>query len=1186
MTLKAIFHKPVDRSIEGVIKADDEACLRQEIEEYVLTNEVEKRLELFLDAYNNYEGANGVWVSGFFGSGKSHLLKMLALVLENRKVDGQSALEMFLPKCGDNEILRGDLKRAVDVPSKSILFNIDLKSDVISKTQIDALLAVFVKVFDDMCGYYGKQGHIAQFERDLDSRGLYEQFKAAYEQSAGYNWSKGREQAILEDAHIAAAYAQVTGEDSSAGRGILEKYRNQYRVSIEDFADQVQAFIEQQEPQFRLNFFVDEVGQYIANNVKLMTNLQTIAESLAIKSRGRAWIVVTAQEDMDSVLGEMGKQQSNDFTKIQDRFSNRMKLTSANVDEVIQKRLLHKNDTGVRLLSDLYHRESNNFKTLFDFTDGSQSYRNFRDRDHFIHSYPFAPYQFSLFQAAIQNLSYHSAFEGKHSSVGERSMLGVFQQVAILIAGKEVGELATFDLMFEGIRTTLKSSIQRAVIQAEAQLDDRFAIKVLKALFLVKYVKEFKATIRNICVLLIGHFDQDMGALRKEIGSSLNLLEQQTYIQRTGDLYEYLTDEEKDVEQEIKNTDIENSEISEELEKLVFDYVIKQRKIRYEDNGQDYAFTRKLDGIVLGRTQELAVHVISPFYENSGNEDLLLMHSMGVDELLVILPADERLVRDLMMYKRTEKYIKHNISQAQQDSVKRILTEKSFKNRQGYSDLKERVQNLIGSAKMFVNANEIETSSSDGQMRVAKGFQELIARTYSNLPMLRGVTYTENDIASCLTTSQRELFSEESLGLSESEQEVLAYIQGNTRNGIRTTLKQVLEKFEKKPYGWYYAAILCTLAKLYAGGKIELRIDGNILEDGDIERALRNSHTQGNVVLDPQVEFTASQVRHLKEFYEDFFDAPAKESEAKALGKDTASAFKELDSKLTVLSALHQRYPFLDGLKPILERLGEYSRKPYTWYLVDLYREEDYLLDAKEQIIDPIRRFMGTDEKPGEMKKIYDAAKKFVDDQEPNFNDLESEQPEKLRELLASTTCYKGDCIQQIKVLKDELQTACSAVVKSEITMARQKIDELEKRLSQMEEFLILEDGEQESLIEPFSLAKDEIGRQKLIAVIRDRVRRFEEKEYQNLLRQTAELAERKKTHQEPGRQESIIPGVQTEEKKVAAAEPRIEYIIKQAVKIPFAKAWLSDEADVEQYVSAMKSALLDEIRKGKRIQI
>ena len=93
MTLKTIFKKPVDRPIEGVIKADDEASLRLEIEEYVLTNEVEKRLESFLDAYNNYEGANGVWVSGFFGSGKSHLLKMLALLLENRQIEGAPTLD-------------------------------------------------------------------------------------------------------------------------------------------------------------------------------------------------------------------------------------------------------------------------------------------------------------------------------------------------------------------------------------------------------------------------------------------------------------------------------------------------------------------------------------------------------------------------------------------------------------------------------------------------------------------------------------------------------------------------------------------------------------------------------------------------------------------------------------------------------------------------------------------------------------------------------------------------------------------------------------------------------------------------------------------------------------------------------------------------------------------------------------
>lgn len=180
MSLKSIFTKPIDRPIDGVIKADDRKSLGIEIEEYVLTNELEKRLENFLDAYNNYEVANGVWISGFFGSGKSHLLKMLALLLENRVVDGLPVLDRFLPKC-ETAFLQGGFQQAARIPSKSILFNIDQKADVISKAEVDALLGVFVKVFDEMCGYYGKQGYIAQFERDLDKRGCYEDFKTAYQ---------------------------------------------------------------------------------------------------------------------------------------------------------------------------------------------------------------------------------------------------------------------------------------------------------------------------------------------------------------------------------------------------------------------------------------------------------------------------------------------------------------------------------------------------------------------------------------------------------------------------------------------------------------------------------------------------------------------------------------------------------------------------------------------------------------------------------------------------------------------------------------------------------------------------------------------------------------------------------------------------------------------------------------------
>lgn len=1185
--LKSIFSKSIDRPIEGVIKADDEASLRLEVEEYVLTNEIEKQLETFLENYNNNrKGANGAWISGFFGSGKSHLLKMLALLLENRQLDGASTLDLFVPKCGDNEFLRGNLKRAAAIPSKSILFNIDQKADIISKTQIDALLSVFVKVFDEMCGYYGKQGHIAQFERDLDRRGIYERFKAAYTATAGLTWQEGREQALLEAKNIAQAYAEATGSDEASAMGILDKYSSQYRVSIEDFAGQVYAYIQRQSPDFRLNFFVDEVGQYIAENVKLMTNLQTIAESLATQCEGRAWILVTAQEDMGTLLGETGKQQSNDFSKIQARFVSRMKLTSADVAEVIQKRLLAKTEESAQRLSILYHAHVNHFKTLFDFADGSQTYRNYQDEDHFIYSYPFIPYQFALFQSAIQNLSQHNAFEGKHSSVGERSMLGVFQQVALQIGDHAIGHLATFDLMFEGIRTVLKSNIQRAIIQAENHLDARFAIRLLKALFLVKYVKEFKPTLRNLCILMLDSFNQDLPALKKQVEEALNLLEQQTYVQRNNELYEYLTDEEKDVEQEIKNTEVESQELAAELGKIVFDHVIQHRKIRYDENGQDYAFSRKLDDQLYGHEYELTLHVISPFHEHAENEHMLrTLSAYNVDALFVVMDADERLMRDLLMYKRTEKYIRQNTSIMQRETVKRILTDKGVQNQERYSGLQQRVRELIGKARLLVAGADVEISSEDARARVQRGFQELVTRSYPNLRMLRGITYTENDIAKCLKNTQNTqlgLFGNDAASLSEPEQELLAFIQRGNRDGVRTTLKNLLEKFERKPYGWYYAAVLCTLANLCARGKIEVRTDGNLLEEDTLEPVLRNSHGHGNVVLEPQVEFTVSQVRSLKKFFEDFFDSPPRSNEAKALGRETSTALQELTHQLAPLASQTSQYPFLIALTPVLEELKELTGKPYTWYLTELPRQEDVLLDMKESIIDPVRTFMN-----GPQKDIFDNARRFVQNQEPNFAYIEGGETAQLTTGLSDPECFKGNRMQWVKTQVEILQGKVTAQIEAEVAQAKETVAALKGRLYGMAEFSTLSGEQQERIARPFDEFNAAIERQKLIAVIRDTLRRFEENDYRRLLSQITLWVQPTPTFEPaPKPDETAVPYEGARPASSVKLEPHIEYIPSRSVRVSFEKAWLADETDVERYLESMREALMGEIRKGRRIQI
>src|SRR6478752_5111826 len=183
MLLNEIFSKDVQRPIEGVIKADDVAHLGTEVEEYVLTNEAAKGLELLLEAYTNYTNANGVWISGFFGSGKSHLLKMLAHLLgdvEGQEFPRERVSETFRSKA-QGAFLPALLTKADRILAKSLLFNIDQKATLIAKDQTDALLKVFVKVFDESRGYFGNDGAVARFEEDLDKRGQYDDFKVAFQ---------------------------------------------------------------------------------------------------------------------------------------------------------------------------------------------------------------------------------------------------------------------------------------------------------------------------------------------------------------------------------------------------------------------------------------------------------------------------------------------------------------------------------------------------------------------------------------------------------------------------------------------------------------------------------------------------------------------------------------------------------------------------------------------------------------------------------------------------------------------------------------------------------------------------------------------------------------------------------------------------------------------------------------------
>ena len=252
--------------------------------------------------------------------------------------------------------------------------------------------------------------------------------------------------------------------------------------------------------------------------------------------------------------------------------------------------------------------------------------------------------------------------------------------------------------------------------------------------------------------------------------------------------------------------------------------------------------------------------------------------------------------------------------------------------------------------------------------------------------------------------------------------------------------------------------------------------------------------------------------------------------------------------------------------------MKEATGKPYTWYLTEIARQEDSLLDTKEGVIDPIRKFMG-----GSQKEIFDSVRSFVQSQETNFTYVADDRTQELATVLTDMQCHKGNRMQQVKTLLDEVKGQVDAAVNQVRTNALETLGTMQARMQALDEYQKLPEPRREELDQPFKDLEQEVGRQHLIAVINDRLRYFEDTGYQKLLARMIEMSTP---------QPSPNGGDEGKGESGKVKEPRVEYVHSRQVKVAYDKAWLADETDVDQYLDSLREALMEEVRKGKRVQI
>ena len=280
MLIEKLFERDIFRPINGVVKADqlDNNSVWQELDEFVITRELDRHFRKFIEWYlqaledgRNVDptGKMAIWISGFFGSGKSHFLKVLSYLLSNRTYtsDGQSqrAVEFFESKISDATLF-ADIKRAVVADTDVVLFNIDSKADHGSGTGRDLILRVFLKVLNELQGYSGDHPHIAHMERYLDGKGKLKAFHAAFERLTGTTWENERDAYQFNQDEVVKALSEALGQSEAASIRWIEGAEGNFALSVENFCRWVNEYLDSKGPRHRIAFLVDEVGQFIGTD--------------------------------------------------------------------------------------------------------------------------------------------------------------------------------------------------------------------------------------------------------------------------------------------------------------------------------------------------------------------------------------------------------------------------------------------------------------------------------------------------------------------------------------------------------------------------------------------------------------------------------------------------------------------------------------------------------------------------------------------------------------------------------------------------------------------------------------------------------------------------------------------------------------------------------------------------------
>jgi len=505
--------KKIDRRIEKVItySSTDEEQLKQEITEYVATENLERQFEYLLDQLDSgISGGGGydigVWVSGFYGSGKSSFTKYLGFAMDpNQKIEGKEFL-FWLQDQFPSHPLRQRLSTVAKTHPLTVIM-LDLASEQLAGAAMAEVSSVLYSKVMQWAGY-SKDRKVAYLELMLERDGKKEAFtKRIKELGQGESWERIREQPLLVKTFASQLASEFYPHFWPDGQS-FNTVKIDEAVMENDRVREMLDLVRRKSGQDNVLFVIDEVGQYVSARDDLILNLDGLAKNLKEIGGGKVWLIATAQQTLteDSPHAQLNTAK---LYKLADRFPIKIDLEASDIKEICYKRLLSKSKTGDETLAGLYDRHGEKLKHLTKL-ENTRYYKSDLDKKAFCQLYPFLPQHFDILLQLLGRLAKTSG------GIGLRSAIKIIQDILVdrsglregdkLLADQKVGNLATTVTFYDTLRQDIQKSfrhITEGVGKATKVFGtDSFQGKVAKSVAVLQILEDFPVSKINLSALM------------------------------------------------------------------------------------------------------------------------------------------------------------------------------------------------------------------------------------------------------------------------------------------------------------------------------------------------------------------------------------------------------------------------------------------------------------------------------------------------------------------------------------------------------------------------------------------------------------------------------------------------------------------------------------------------------------